>query len=235
VTELVYGRNAVREVLRGPRRVHELLASERAAALEWARDAGVPLRTVPPRALDELAGSDEHQGIVARVDPFRYADADALAAGERPLIVALDEITDPHNLGAIARSAEGAGATGLVLPRHRSATVTPAVCKASAGAVEHLPIAVVTNLADWLERAKRPGLWSYAAAAEGRDEYTTVDLVDGAILVIGSEGKGVRPRVQAACDAVVRIPLAGRIGSLNASVAAAVLLFEARRQRAAAR
>ena len=150
---------------------------------------------------------------------------------ERPLLVALDEITDPHNLGAIARSALCAGADGLILPRHRSASVTAAVCRASAGAVEHLAIAAVPNLADWLVRSRRAGLWSYATDADAGDRHVDADLADGTILVIGSEGRGVRPRVRAACDGAVRIPIQGPVGSLNASVAAAVLLFEARRQR----
>ena len=227
--DVVYGRNPVREALRGQRRVREILVSDRAADLDWL--AGAPVSVASAAAITRLAGSDEHQGVAARVDPFPYADADALAARERPLIVALDEITDPHNLGAIARAAECAGADGIVITRHRSAVVTPAVCKASAGAVEHLPIAVVTNLADWLERIKRPGLWSYATAADARLVYTSADLADGAVIVIGSEGKGVRPRVRSACDGAVRIPLGGRIPSLNASVAAAVVLFEAVRQR----
>jgi 23S rRNA (guanosine2251-2'-O)-methyltransferase len=231
MSDVVYGRNPVREALRGRRRVREILVGERAAGLEWLSGIATPVRIVSPRAVEELAGSPDHQLIAARVDPYPYADADALVARDRPLLVALDEITDPHNLGAIARSAECAGADGLIVPRHRSATVTGAVCKASAGAVEHLPIAVVPNLADWLERAKRPGLWSYATAADAPLTYTAADLVDGAIIVIGSEGKGVRPRVRACCDASISIPIGGTIGSLNASVAAAVVLFEARRQR----
>ncbi len=234
-SEVVYGRNPVAEALVGRRRVHELLGTERGlAALGPLPATAPPSRTVTPARLDEVAGSRDHQGVVARVDPYPYVDPDALLERDRPLIVALDEITDPQNLGAVARSAECAGADGLVIPRHRSAVVTPAVCKASAGAVEHLPIAVVPNLADWLERAKRPGLWCWAAAAEGPQTHTGVDFADGAVLVIGAEGKGVRPRVRGACDGLVRIPLQGRIGSLNASVAAAVLLYEAVRQRQAA-
>jgi 23S rRNA (guanosine2251-2'-O)-methyltransferase len=228
---VVYGRNPVREALRGRREVIEVLATERAAAsLDWLREA--PLRVASAAAVGQLAGSADHQGVAARVEPYPYADAEELLVGPAPLVVALDEITDPHNLGAIARTAECAGADGLVLPRHGSALVTPAVCKASAGAVEHLPIAIATNLADLLERAKRPGLWSYGAAAQGEQLHTDADLRDGAIFVIGAEGKGLRPRVEAACDVTVRLPLRGRIGSLNASVAAAVLLYEAVRQRA---
>jgi 23S rRNA (guanosine2251-2'-O)-methyltransferase len=230
VAEAIYGRNAVREALRGRRRVQRVLATERAASgADWLR--GAPVRLVGAAEVAALAGSDDHQGFAAEVDAYPYADAAALASLERPLLVALDEITDPHNLGAIARSALCAGADGLVLPRHRSASVTAAVCRASAGAVEHLQIATVPNLADWLVRSRRPGLWSYATAADAADRHVDADLADGAILVIGSEGRGIRPRVRSACDAAVRIPIEGPVGSLNASVAAAVLLFEARRQR----
>jgi 23S rRNA (guanosine2251-2'-O)-methyltransferase len=230
MAEAIYGRNPVREALRGRRRVRRVLATERAAAgVDWLR--GAPVAIAGPHDVAALAGSDDHQGFAAEVDPYPYADAAALAAGDRPLLVALDEITDPHNLGAIARSALCAGADGLILPRHRSASVTAAVCRASAGAVEHLSIASVPNLADWLVRSRRPGLWSYATDADAGDRHVDADLVDGTILVIGSEGRGLRPRVRAACDGAVRIPIEGPVGSLNASVAAAVLLFEARRQR----
>jgi 23S rRNA (guanosine2251-2'-O)-methyltransferase len=202
-------------------------------APEWLRDAAVPVRPAPRQELDELAGSPDHQGVVALVDPYAYVEVETLLADERPLIAALDGVTDPQNLGAIARSAECAGATGLVLPRHRAAHVTPAVCRASAGAVEHLRIAVVTNLADWLREVRGPGFWSYGAAANAGLDYTQADLADGAVIVIGAEGKGLRPRVAQACDALVSIPLHGRIESLNAGTAAAVLLFEAARQRRA--
>jgi 23S rRNA (guanosine2251-2'-O)-methyltransferase len=226
--EVVYGRNAVREALRGRRRVHEVLVAEQAAGLEWL--TGVEITLASPARLDQVAGSPDHQGVVALADPYPYVDPDAVAAGPRPLIVALDQITDPRNLGAVARAAECAGATGLVMPRHGAAAVTPAVCKASAGAVEHLPIAIVRNLADWLTAARSPSLWSYAATVGGRP-YDQVELGDGAILVIGSEGRGVRPRVRASCDGEIGIPLMGRVESLNAATAAGILLFEAARQR----
>ena len=230
MADRIYGRNPVREALRGRRRVREVLVTERAAAgVGWL--AGAPVRIAGGDEVAALAGSDDHQGFAAEVDPYPYADADELAVRDRPLIVALDEISDPHNLGAIARSALCAGADGLVVPRHRSATVTAAVCRASAGAVEHLAIAVVPNLADWIVRSRRSGLWSFASDAEAGERHVDADLADGAILVIGSEGRGVRPRVRSVCDAAVRIPIQGPVGSLNASVAAAVLLFEARRQR----
>ena len=231
--DLVYGRRAVREALRGRREVFEVLATERAVKAEtWLAEAGP--RVKPERDLSDLAGTRDHQGVVARVEPYRYADAYALGAAEKPLLAVLDRVTDPHNLGAVARSAEGAGATGIVVPAHGSAIVTPAVARASAGAIEHVPIAVVTNLARYLEEVKGPELWVYGAAGEGAQSMWDTDLSGGAALVFGAEGKGLRPLVRRTCDALVSIPLAGEVESLNVSVAAALLLYEARRQRAAA-
>ena len=226
-SELVYGRRAVREALRGRREVLELLATERAAREDWERKPKI----VPEKTLTELAGTRDHQGVVARVEPFRYADAWELAAGE-PLLVALDQVTDPRNLGAVIRSADGAGATGVVLPAHNSARVTPAVARSSAGAVEHLPVAVVTNLSRYLNEVKGPQLWVWAADSAGTP-MGEADLSGGLTLVFGAEGKGIRPLVRRACDGAVAIPLAGQVESLNVSVAAAVLLYEARRQRGA--
>lgn len=233
IREQVYGRRAVREALRGRREVLELWATERAADAEpWLRE-GPRLQAKPDRELSEAAGTRDHQGVLAWCEPYPYADAYELVAGERPLVVALDQVTDPRNLGAVARSAEGAGATGIVVPAHGSARVTPAVCRSSAGAVEHLRIAVVTNLARWLNEVKGPQLWVYAAAAEGEQALWASDLAGGTVLVFGAEGKGVRPLVRRACDAAISIPLAGRVESLNVSVAAALLLYEAARQRRA--
>ena len=174
--ELVYGRNPVREALRGPREVHEIWATERAAAqIPWVDHA--PRRQIrPERELTAAAGTREHQGVVAWCDPLRYADAQELAETELPLLVCLDQVTDPQNLGAVIRSAEAAGATGLVVPAHGSARVTPAVAKASAGAIEHLPIAVVPNLARYLASIKGPALWVYAAEAEGALALWNADL-----------------------------------------------------------
>lgn len=229
--EQVYGRRPVREALRGPREVLELWATERAAASEpWLRD-GPRLQLKPDRDLSEAAGTRDHQGVLAWVEPYRYADAHELAAGKAPLIACLDQVTDPRNLGAVIRSAEGAGATGVVVPAHGSALVTPAVARASAGAVEHLPVAVVPNLARYLNEIKRGDLWIYAASAEAEQNMWQADLSGGLALVFGAEGKGVRPLVRRACDAAVSIPLAGQVESLNVSVAAALLLYEARRRR----
>jgi 23S rRNA (guanosine2251-2'-O)-methyltransferase len=231
--DLVYGRRAVREALRGPREVLEVLATERAVKAEpWLAEARP--RVKAERDLSEVAGTRDHQGVVARVEPYRYVDAYELAGAERPLLAVLDRVTDPRNLGAVARSAEGAGATGIVVPAHGSAIVTPAVARASAGAVEHLSIAVVTNLARYLEEVKGGDLWVDGAAGDGgAASMWDTDLSGGVALVFGAEGKGLRPLVRRTCDALVSIPLEGRVESLNVSVAAAVLLYEARRQRGA--
>jgi 23S rRNA (guanosine2251-2'-O)-methyltransferase len=235
MTEHVYGRNAVREAVRGPREVREVWATERAlAAEEWLREErGLRVQVKPERALTEKAGSRDHQGVVARVGSYRYADAYELAAVDRPLLVCLDQVTDPHNLGAVIRSAEGAGATGVVVPSHGAARVTPAVSRSSAGAVEHLPVAVVQNLARYLNDVKGPDLWVWGAASDGGTSLWDADLDGGAAFVLGAEGRGLRPLVRRACDGLVSIPLAGSVESLNVSVAAAVLLYEARRRRRA--
>ncbi len=234
--ELVYGRRPVYESLRGRRSVLELHASERALRAEaWLRDESSPrVRVAAERELAELAGTRDHQGVVAFCEPYRYGDAYELAEQPEPLLVCLDGVTDPHNLGAVCRSAEGAGATGLVLPAHRSARVTPAVCRASAGAVEHLPVAVVPNLARFIADVKSPELWAYAAVAEAPTALWEADFEGGVMLVLGAEGKGIRPLVRRQCDVEVAIPLAGSVESLNVSVAAALLLFEVARRRTVA-
>ncbi|MDX6455452.1 MAG: rRNA (guanosine2251-2-O)-methyltransferase [Gaiellaceae bacterium] len=237
--EQVYGRRAVREALRGGNReVLELWATERAVKAEsWLRENGLLERGQPrvqvklERDLTEAAGTRDHQGVLAWSEPYHYADAYELAAVERPLLACLDQVSDPRNLGAVCRSAEGAGATGVVVPSHGSARVTPAVCRASAGAVEHLPVAVVTNLARYLEEIKGGDLWIAAAAGESGTPMWQADLSGGLAFVFGAEGKGLRPLVRRTCDLEVSIPLYGQVESLNVSVAAAVLLYEARRQR----
>lgn len=216
--EVVYGKRAVAEARRGRRQVHRVWT-----AAEMSSDE-----------LTRLAGSPDHQGIVAEVDPYPYAEPASLLRPEDALIIALDQVQDPRNLGAVCRSAEVAGASGVVIPARGAAAVTPAVCRTSAGAVEHLPVARVRNLADWLLEAKRvTGLWAYGAAADAANAHTDQDLTGRVILVLGSEGRGIRPRVAGACDAMVAIPSRGRTESLNVSAAASVLLFEAVRQRAA--
>ena len=190
--EQVYGRRPVREALRGPREVLELWATERAVAAEpWLQD-GVRVQIKPDRELGEAAGTRDHQGVLAWVEPYRYADAHELAAGEKPLLACLDQVTDPRNLGAVIRSAEGAGATGVVVPAHGAAMVTPAVARASAGAVEHLPFAVVPNLARYLNEIKRGDLWIYAAAADAEQDLWHADLTGG-LARLRRRGKGRPP------------------------------------------
>lgn len=179
---------------------------------------------LPDAELERICGSRDHQGVCAEVEPYRYADPDSLLADEDALVVALDEIQDPHNLGAIARVAEVAGAAGIVIPERRSAEVTPAVCKASAGAVEHLSIARVRNLADWLAEAKDAGAWVYGADVAGIS-YAEPDYRGRVVLVLGAEGKGLRPRVASTCDQLIALPVRGQVESLNVSTAAAALVY----------
>jgi 23S rRNA (guanosine2251-2'-O)-methyltransferase len=229
---IIYGRNPVREALRGRRAVEAVWATPKTALLDWL--AGVDVEVVDGGAIEARAGSPEHQGIAARVAPYPYADANELLARPDPLIVALDQITDPHNLGAVCRTAEVAGATGVVIPERRSADVTAAVAKASAGAVEHLPVARVRNLADFLGEAKEAGSWVYGASGSATTRYDQPDYTGGVVLVLGAEGAGLRPRVAAACDDLVALPVRGRVESLNVSAAAAALLYEILQRRGAA-
>jgi 23S rRNA (guanosine2251-2'-O)-methyltransferase len=221
---VLYGRNPIREALRAGRRpVHRVWATRGAAAEPWLRD--VEVLEARPEEIAERAGSEAHQGLCAETDPYPYADAGELLARTDPLIVVLDELQDPQNLGAICRTAECVGAEGVVIPERRSAEVTPAVCKASAGAVEHLHVARVRNIADFLADAKDASCWCYGAAAEGAAHYLEPDYRGGCVLVVGAEGRGLRPRVAAACDQLVALPLRGHVQSLNASAAAAALLY----------
>jgi 23S rRNA (guanosine2251-2'-O)-methyltransferase len=230
---ILYGRNPIREALRGRRAssVGEVWASGGAAREPWL--AGVEVRTVATEEIERRCGSSAHQGLCADAGPYHYASADELLAGQNPLLVALDQIQDPQNLGSICRTAECAGATGVVIPERRAAEVTPAVCKASAGAVEHLSLARVRNLADFLVDARKAGCWCYGASADtqpGESAPVAYDTLDysgsGVVLVLGSEGSGLRPRVAKACDQLIFLPLLGRIESLGVSAAAAVALYE---------
>jgi 23S rRNA (guanosine2251-2'-O)-methyltransferase len=220
---MVYGRNPVREALRGRREVRRVWATARAAREPWLENVDVQIAEAGEIA--ERAGSADHQGIVAEVAPYPYVEADGLLAGDQALVLALDEIQDPHNLGAVCRVAEAAGCAGVVIPERRSAEVTPAVCKASAGAVEHLSIARVRNLADWLIRTKELDAWVYGASADATVSYDQPDYNGRVVLVLGSEGRGLRPRVAATCDERVSLPSPGRVGSLNVSTAAAALVY----------
>lgn len=212
--QFIYGRRPVAEAERGRRRVHRVWKGPETSAEE----------------LERLCGSPDHQGVVAEVDPFPYGDALGMLR-EGALLVALDQVQDPRNLGAVCRSAEFAGAAGVVIPERRAAAITPATCKASAGAVEHIEVAHVRNLADWLAAAKEQGFWIWGADAEAKQTAWSTDLTGSTVLVLGGEGKGLRPRVADSCDGLVALPQRGKVESLNVSAAATALLFEALRQR----
>jgi 23S rRNA (guanosine2251-2'-O)-methyltransferase len=228
---ILYGRNPVREALRaGRRRVEQVWATERLVAREpWLSQAGA--RIASPEEIERRAGSPDHQGVCAEAGGYPYVSGAELLMRDDPFIVALDELQDPQNLGAVARTAECAGVTGVVICERRAAAVTPAVVKASAGAVEHLRIARVRNMADFLGEAKAAGAWCYGADAAGRTPYDAPDYTGAVVLVMGAEGKGLRPRVAKACDALVALPLRGRTESLNASAAAAILVYEILQRR----
>jgi 23S rRNA (guanosine2251-2'-O)-methyltransferase len=220
---IVYGRNPVREALRGRRRVQRVFATERAAQEVWL--GGVETVIAEDWELGERCGSPEHQGICAEVSAYPYADADSLVEADDAIVLALDEVQDPHNLGAVIRVAEAAGCAGVVLPERRSAEVTPAVCRASSGAVEHVSVARVRNLADWLGSVKERDAWVYGTAADAAVPYERPDYSGRVVLVLGSEGRGLRPRVAESCDEIVALPNRGKVGSLNVSTAAAALVY----------
>jgi len=221
----------------------DLWATPGAAREPWLK--GLSVHSVTADEIERRCGSPAHQGICADAGPYPYAGSVELLARPEPLLVALDQIQDPQNLGSIARTAECAGAAGLIITERRAAEITPAVCKASAGAVEHLPVARVRNMADFLAEASRAGCWCYGASAPGAragddpgessasradGEPVAYDQPDyrggGVVLVLGSEGAGLRPRVASACDQLIALPMLGRIESLGVSAAAAALLYE---------
>jgi len=229
---IIYGRNAVKEALRGRRAstVVEILVSEALSREPWL--ASRTIRVSSAETIERACGSREHQGICAELAGYPYVSPDELLNGASPLIVALDEVQDPQNLGAICRTAECVGASGVVICERRAAEVTPAVCRASAGAVEHLRIARARNLADFLLSARAAGCWCYGAAASTQaTDYARPDYSGGVVIVFGAEGRGLRRRVAESCDALVRLPLRGQIASLNVSAAAGALLYQVLQKR----
>ena len=237
--DLLYGRNSVAEALRAERRrLRRVLVASGAHGIEplisSARSRHVPVESVERHALDRLVGS-HHQGVVAEADPFPHARLDELLSeSPAPLILALDSLQDPQNFGTLLRTALAVGASGVVIPEHRAVAVTPAVSNASAGAVEHLRIARVTNLSRSLQELKRHDVWIYGLAVDARQPYWEIDLSGSVAVVVGSEGSGLGRLVAETCDALVQIPMApGRIQSLNAAVAGSLVLYEAFRQRRA--
>ena len=239
---LIEGRNALTEALRSGRTIDKLYVAEgstdrsltRLAA--QAKEAGAVVVPVDRRKLDQMSPTGAHQGVIAAVAAHEYAsvaDILALAAerGEAPLIVICDELSDPHNLGAILRSAECVGAHGVIIPKRRSVGLTAVVAKTSAGAVEYLPVARVSNIANTIRELKEQGVWIYGTAADGASGLYRTDLTGPSAIVIGNEGEGMSRLVRESCDVLVSIPMKGHISSLNASAAATVLLYEALRQR----
>jgi 23S rRNA (guanosine2251-2'-O)-methyltransferase len=241
---LVYGKNPVLEAIRAGREIKRLvvLASARdeprlSEILTAARERGIEVEETGRERLDDIAHSDSHQGVVAYVGRRRYWEiADLLSELESetaPVLLVLDGIQDPQNLGSICRSAEAAGVSGVLIPRHRSAEVTPAVAKASAGAVEHLRIAMVGSLAQVIDRLKHEGYWTIGLAGESDMDYTKARYDGRLALVVGSEGEGLHRLLRERCDQLVQLPMLGQVSSLNAAVAASIVLYEALRQRKA--
>lgn len=231
--EWIYGRQVARLALAdgAKRRPRRLAATP--AALENLACLGAVVEAFAPspcdrRELGRLTGSREHQGVALEVGDYPYASSESLLAGH--LVVVLDEVSDPRNLGAVARSALAAGATGIALPSHRSASITPAAVKASAGATEHLDIARVGNVVGFLAELKRAGFWVYGAAGDAQTSYADLDYGGKVALVFGAEGRGLRRLVRRSCDACASLPVCGPIESLNVSVAAALFLYEAGRR-----
>ncbi len=240
----VEGRRAVVELLRARRRPVRGLAIadsvDPSPILSEIRDLagseGVAVRRVTAEELAAMARTDAPQGVVARADPVPVHDVDGLLADPAAFLVALDGVTDPHNLGSILRIAETAGATGVILPRHRSARLSPAAVKAAAGAIEHLPIAGVSGIPAFLDRATRAGLWAVGLDEAGERELFGLELADRPlVLVLGAEGRGLSRLARARCDVVVRIPMQGTLTSLNVAAAAALACFEVTRRRAPTR
>ncbi len=240
--DVVIGRNAVLELLKGPRDVNRLLVAEGGPAgslseiLARARERGVVIETVPRNRIEAVAAGYRHQGVLAYAAPVPYTDLDDLltAAASReapPFLVLLDGIEDPQNLGAILRTADASGAAGVIIPKRRSCPLSATVAKTSAGAVEYVPVARVASLAQTIEQLKKRGYWIAGADMEGREMYYEADLTGALAIVIGGEGKGLSRLVRERCDYLVQMPMQGRINSLNASAAGAVLMYEALRQR----
>lgn len=232
---ILSGIHPVAEALRAGRALDRILVAQGAGGprlqevIDLARQASVPVRFEPRNALDRLAGSAAHQGIVALGAAQKYTDLQSIES--TGILVVLDGVEDPHNLGAIIRTAHAAGASGIVIPERRAAGVTDVVAKAAAGALEHLPVIRVTNINRALEDLKQRGYWIYGLDERGAEDYDRVNFSAPTALVLGGEGKGLHEQVRKHCDVLVRIPMAGKISSLNVSVAAGVVLFEWKRRR----
>ena len=236
---IIVGRNPVTEALRSGREIDKLMVSSEEGSMKkilaLAKERRIPVMKVEKSAIDRIAEGRAHQGVAAYVSAYAYAELDdifriAEERGEDPFIIILDNLEDPHNLGAIMRTAECAGAHGIIIPKRRACGLTEVVAKASAGAIEYMPCVKVTNIAQVIEDLKERGVW-VAACDMGGQEYYKADLKGKLAVVIGSEGFGISRLVKEKCDFVVSMPMVGRITSLNASNAAAVIIYEVRKQR----
>ena len=239
---MIEGRNAVTEAIRSGRTINKVFLADgdtdralgRLAAM--AKDAGAVVVRIDRRKLNEMSPTGAHQGIIASVAAHEYATIDELLAaaesrGEAPLLVVCDELSDPHNLGAIIRTANAAGADGVIISKHSSASLTPVCEKSSAGAVEYTPVAKVTNLVQTIEKLKKQNIWVIGADMDGENTIYTQDFSGDIAIVIGSEGEGISPLIKKSCDFLVKIPMYGEVTSLNASVAGALMIYEAVRRR----
>jgi len=241
--QVIWGRNPVNEALRGRRKVLRVyvgsgVSESRILAdiSEGARRQGVPVQTVQRQELDRLAGSREHQGVVAEVSDYPYSDVDGILKlarqrGEAPFLLILDSVQDPQNFGSLLRTAEAVGVDGVIIPKRRAVGVTPAVVKASAGAVEHLEVAQVSNLVQTIESLKREGVWVVGVETSGQQLYDEADLSGPIAIVVGGEGTGLGRLVRERCDFLIRLPMRGHVASLNAAVAGSIVLYEVWRQR----
>ena len=241
-TDKIVGRNPVMEALKSGREIDKILIAKGTEGgslikiIGKAKDKGIPIQYVERQKLNEMSEDHAHQGIIATVAAYEYSDVEdildrAKEKGADPFILILDEIMDPHNLGSIMRTADAVGVDGIIIPKRRSVGLTATVAKSSAGAIEYVPVAKVSNIAQTIERIKEKGIWVAGADMSGANDHYNTDLKGPLALVIGNEGEGISRLIKEKCDFLVKLPMVGQVSSLNASVAAAVLMYEAFRQK----
>lgn len=239
--DLIIGKNPVLEALKSGREMNKIWIAEGSqrgqmqSIIQLAKEMGITVQYVPKKKMDQLSDGN-HQGVIAQVAAYRYYDIDDLfkkaeEQGEAPFFIILDELEDPHNLGSIMRTADAVGAHGIIIPKRRSVSLTATVAKASTGAIEYVPVARVTNLARTVDELKERGVWIFGTDAKGTQDYRQIDGVIPLALIIGSEGKGISRLLRDKCDVLVRLPMIGHVTSLNASVAASLLMYEVYRKR----
>lgn len=240
--DIVEGRNAVIEILKGESTVEQILVAKGdttgsiSVITALAKEKGIVIKEVDRKKLDSMSTTGSHQGVIAQVTPFKYCEIEDILEyadkkGEKPFIIILDELEDPHNFGSIVRTAEACGVHGIIIPKRRNVGVTPTVYKSSAGAVEHMKISKVTNINSAIDKLKSKGIWIYGADMEGHKYSYNVDFTGAVALVIGSEGRGISKLSKEKCDVLIKIPMVGKISSLNASVAGGILMYEVLKQK----